>query len=78
MALLAEDFELSIPNDIVEERYRAGFQHGLTGGQLDRPIYLQKSFRLGYRAAKLYIKELRRRNGIVTFPVQGRLRICSK
>ena len=57
------------------DRYRAGFEHGLGGGQLNKVEYFRLSFRMGFRAAKLYLRELRRRQGILSFPFQGRIRL---
>ncbi|MFQ6023506.1 MAG: hypothetical protein ACE5NW_12370 [Acidiferrobacterales bacterium] len=70
-----QDVGIRIPPRIREDRFCAGFQHALKGGQLSQVKYLRRSFRLGYRAAKLYVRELRRREGILSFPIQGRLRI---
>jgi hypothetical protein len=66
---------VSIPASLRADRFCAGFEHALKGGQLSQVEYLRRSFRLGYRAAKLYLRELRRRQGILTFPVQGRFKI---
>lgn len=65
---------IKTPPDLIRERFDAGFQHGLKGGQLDHIEYFRRSFRLGFRASKLYLREYRRRKGILTFPVQGRMR----
>lgn len=66
---------LRIPPRLREDRYCAGFAHALRGGQLDRVECLRLSFREGYRAAKLYLKLVRRRRGVPAFPVQGRMRL---
>ena len=58
-----------------EERFHRGFRHGLQGGQLSRVEYFRLSFRLGFRSAKLYLRELRRRQGILEFPLRARLRL---
>ena len=68
---------ISIPTHLIESRFRAGFAHALHGGQITRVEQLRLSFREGYRAGKLYLQELRRRRGIVTFPLQGRIRFRS-
>ncbi len=67
--------EPRLPPDLVPERFRAGFRHGLRGGRIDRVEYLRRSFRLGFRAAKLYLRDQRRRQGVIPFPVQGRVRL---
>jgi hypothetical protein len=65
---------IRIPPDLVAERFTAGFRHGLRGGQINQVVYLRRSFRLGFRASKLFLREHRRRQGILTFPVQGQMR----
>lgn len=59
---------VTIPPHLLPERFRAGFEHGLRGGQLDQTEYFRRSFRLGFRAAKLYLRELRRRRGVIEHP----------
>ena len=65
---------IKIPVHVKEDRFCAGFEHGLKGGQLDHVEYFRLSFREGFRAAKLYLKYLRRRQGLLEFPVQGRMK----
>jgi hypothetical protein len=66
---------VKIPRELRAERFNAGFRHGLRGGHLDQVEYFRLSFRLGFRAAKLYLRELRRRRGIHEFPLRGRVRL---
>lgn len=66
---------IRIPHDLRPERFAAGFEHGLKGGQLDRVEYFRRSFRLGFRAAKLYLREVRRRRGVIEFPARYRVRL---
>ena len=49
-----------IPFNLKEDRFCAGFRHGLSGGQLNHVEYMRLSFRTGFRDAKLYLRELRR------------------
>ena len=70
-----QDVGVRISPSLKEDRFRAGFEHGLRGGQLTQVEYLRRSFRLGYRAAKLYLREVRRQRGLLTFPVKGKLRV---
>ncbi len=70
-----QDVNIRIPRHLIKERFNAGFQHALQGGQLNKIEQLRLSFREGYRAGKLYLRELRRSRGILTFPVQGKLKI---
>ena len=72
------DVGLRIPAHLVAERFCCGFHHALTGGQLDKVEQLRLSFRQGYRAGKLYLKEMRRRQGIVAFPLMGKMRLRAR
>ena len=69
------DIGLKIPPQLKENRFNAGFEHALKGGQLTEVEYLRRSFRLGYRAAKPYLREARRRRGVLDFPFRARIRI---
>jgi hypothetical protein len=64
-----------IPPHVMKDRFCAGFYHGLKGGHLDKVEYMRMSFREGFRAAKLYLREVRRSRGVVEFPVRWRLRM---
>lgn len=70
-----QDVGIPIPATLRPERFCAGFAHGLHGGQLDHVEYFRLSFRMGFRSAKLYLREVRRRHGIIEFPVHGRMRM---
>ena len=65
---------IRIPPNLQKDRFCAGFRHALGGGQLDRVEYMKQSFREGFRAAKLYLRDLRRSRGIIDFPARWRLR----
>lgn len=69
-----KDLGIRIPRTLIKDRFRSGFRHALTGGKLNRVEYFRLSFREGFRAGKLYLRELRRAQGIVNFPVQGKMR----
>ncbi len=69
-----QDVGIGIPVHLIAERFRSGFLHALKGGQIRKTEHLKLSFREGYRAGKLYLRELRRSNGVLTFPVQGRMK----
>ena len=68
------DIGLKIPPDIRENRFNAGFEHALKGGHLTEVEYFRRSFRLGFRAAKLYLHHVRRARGILDFPLRARIR----
>ena len=50
------------------------FDHALRGGHLDNVEHFRLSYRMGYRTAKLYLREVRRRRGILDFPMRARFR----
>ena len=58
-----------------QDRYQAGFDHGMRGGRLDRVEYFRLSFRAGFRAAKRYARELRRRHGVQDFPMRAKFKL---
>lgn len=64
---------IRIPPPLRAARFSAGFRHALRGGHLTDVRYLRLSFRLGFRTAKLYLRELRRQRGIREFPLRGRI-----
>ena len=66
---------IRIPPTLKEDRFCAGFRHGLEGGQLDRVEYMKLSFREGFRASKLYLRALRRSRGVLEFPARWRVRM---
>jgi hypothetical protein len=69
------DLGLVIAPHLRPDRFCQGFSHGLKGGQLDHVEYFRLSFRLGFRASKLYLREERRRRGILELPLRGRVRL---
>jgi len=71
------DIGLKIPRDMRAGRFEEGFKHALKGGHLTEIEYFRRSFRLGFRAAKLYLCEVRRHRGILDFPMRGHIRLRS-
>lgn len=69
---------LRIPSNLIPEHFRQGFRHALSGGQIRKPQQLRRSFGEGYRAGKLYLKEIRRRQGVVAFPLMGKVRFRAR
>ena len=69
-----QEIGIKIPSHLIAERFSNGFRHALQGGQLQQVEQLRLSFREGYRAGKLYLRELRRAQGVVSFPRQGRMK----
>ena len=66
-----QELGICIPGHLRQDRFNRGFHHALKGGQLNRVEYLRLSFREGYRAAKLYLRDVRRQQGILTFPMKA-------
>lgn len=69
-----QDVGIKIPVHLMEDRFRSGFDHALKGGQITEVRQLRLSFREGYRAGKLYLRDLRKTRGILSFPLQGRIK----
>jgi len=69
-----QDIGLSIPPDLIPSRYCAGFHHALKGGQINQAEHLRRSFRAGFRAAKLYLRSYRRQHGVIEFPARWHFR----
>ena len=70
-----QELEIPIPGHLREDRFNRGFHHALKGGQLNRVEYFRLSFREGYRVGKLYLREVRRQQGILTFPMKAQIHI---
>ena len=75
--LSVEGLVLSSPPFLIKERFHAGFTHAMRGGKLDKIEYFKLSFREGYRAAKLQMREMRRRQGIIDFPMRTKIKVKS-
>jgi hypothetical protein len=72
-----QDIGVRLSPDLIESRFNAGFQHALKGGHLTQVEYFRRSFRLGFRSAKLYLRDVRRLSGVLEFPFRGRVRLRS-
>ena len=68
---------IETPAGLIEERYQAGFQHSISGGQMNKLEHFKKSFRLGFRAGRLYLREVHRSQGIIEFPMKARVKITA-
>lgn len=69
------DVGIQIPPHLMEVRFRSGFLHALKGGQLTEVEMMRLSFREGFRAGKLYLRELRRELGILEFPMKAHVKV---
>jgi hypothetical protein len=72
-----QEIGVPIPRHLIRERFRSGFRHALKGGQITRVEHLRLSFREGFRAGKLYLRELRRSQGILMFPLKGKVKLTA-
>lgn len=66
---------ISIPPYLKAADFSQGFEWALRGKHITRAEHLRRSFRLGFRAGKLYLNELRRAQGIIPFPLKAQLRM---
>jgi hypothetical protein len=66
---------IKVPASLIETRFRHGFEHALRGRQITHVEHLRLSFREGYRAGKLYLRRVRRAQGIVEFPLKAHMRM---
>jgi hypothetical protein len=71
------EVEMTVPLSLRKDRYQAGFAHAMRGGQLDKIEYFRLSFREGFRAAKLQMRDMRRKRNIIDFPLQGKMKVKS-
>ena len=71
------ELAVTVPPSLMKDRYQAGFAHALRGGRLDKVEYFKLSFREGFRAAKLRMRAMRRQQGIIDFPLQGKMKVKS-
>lgn len=67
-----------VPAYVIEELYIAGYEHSMRGGNLTKREHFKASFRLGFRTAKLELKEIRRRRGIIDFPMNAKVKMTIK
>jgi len=68
-----QEIGISPPKRLIRELFNAGFEHAMRGGNISETTHLKLSFREGFRAAKLHIREIRKEQGIQNFPLQGRI-----
>ena len=71
------DVGIAIPAHLRRDRYCAGFEHAMRGGQLNRVEYFRRSFRLGFRAAKMFLREVRRQRGVLAYSSRFKLKLKS-
>lgn len=74
----AKEVGLTLPKTVNKEMFEEGFQHGLVSNKLLKPEHFKASFREGFRAAKIYLRELYKNKNITTMPLQGRIKFTVK
>ena len=72
-----QEVGIHIPAHLNHECYQDGFSHALQGMNLTKREHLRRSFCEGYRAGKLYLRELRRQKGVIDFPVKAHFKLKS-
>lgn len=74
-----EEVGITVPIGIKEDLFREGWNHSIRGGHLtDIKHHFKKSFRYGFREARLYLDYVRRQRGIIPFPMKGKMKTtCS-
>lgn len=75
---IPQEVGIPVPARLIPDRFHRGFQHALSGGQITAVEHLKLSFREGFRAGKLYCRNLRRARGIIDFPLRARIRFVSR
>ncbi len=70
-----QELGMKIPIQLISELFCKGFEHALKGYKITETKQLRASYRAGYRAGKLYLKEIRRQQGILEFPLVGKITI---
>lgn len=67
-----QDFGIKTPSTLIEEDFNAGFEYGMENNVLN---HFKLSFRMGFRTAKLLLKEIRRHRGILQFPMKAKFKM---
>lgn len=70
-----DEVGIKVPAGLKEDLFRDGWNHSIRGGHLtDIKVHFKKSFRYGFRAARLYLNDVRKSRGIIPFPMKGRMK----
>lgn len=67
-----QDFGINVPADMIEEDFCQGFSDGMAGKPLTK---FKLSYRMGFRTSKLLLRDIRKKQGIISFPKQGRIKM---
>lgn len=72
-----QEVGIDIPSHLRPAAFEAGFLHALKGHHLRKAEHLRLSFREGFRAAKLFLRWYRRKQGVIEFPMKGRMKFTT-
>jgi hypothetical protein len=70
-----QDIGIRIPPQLRAADFCQGFEWALRGRQITQVEHLRRSFRLGFRAGKLYLNQLRRAQGVIPLPMKRQMRM---
>lgn len=68
----ASEVGVHAPTHLDRELFEQGFSRGMQSSTL---TIFKASYRAGFRAAKLKLRELRRQRGIIDFPMRAKMSI---
>ncbi len=71
-------YTMQIPPRVEARLFAAGWRHGLRGGQLTHRRHMRRSFREGFRASRLCLRQVRRDNNIVAFPMRAKVTVRAR
>lgn len=72
---MADEIEIRLPSTVNKSLFKSGFDHGMRSNTLTN---FKASYRAGFRAAKLYIRELNATQGIHSMPRRSKFVATSK
>lgn len=73
----AVEIDIKTPAGINKKLFEDGYLHSINGGQLTERDHLKRSFMEGFRAGRLYLKELRKSQNIIEFSSKHHFKITS-
>jgi len=72
------EIDISPSKHLIKDKYKEGFEHAISEGQITEPYQLRKSFAEGFRAGKLFLRDKRKKSGIFDFPFKGKVNFKMK
>lgn len=73
-----KEIGVTIPKSHNKEMFEEGFQHGLVSNKLLEHKHLKASFREGFRAAKLYLREMYKSKNVTVMSMKARIKFTVK